>query len=153
MNRQRIAQTNKADYNNETMGGIPPYSAMQAEMAPEDVAFIHDPAARLSPAMTVRRRMAAGLAMTATNVSEDDKAPGIGKDIRSSARRFTAEGGPHPLSPALNPAVRSAVDARAYMAGGAISPQKRYDLENYASDSSEASDDNYATRKQILKRR
>ncbi len=88
MNRQRIAQTNKDNYNDETMGSIPPYSAMQAEMAPEDVAFIHDPAARRSPGMPTRRRMAAGLAMTASNVSEEDKAPGIGKKARTMIYQF-----------------------------------------------------------------
>ena len=158
MNRQRIGQTRKSDFGGETMGSIPPYTKVRDAMDyPGAANAIHDPDFVPPDDLTNTQRMGTALAVTLSNVSEGDKIKGISKYIRALSRRHKKDGNaPHPLDPAVNPAVRKggAKAGRAFMAGeGEMSDDQLAAIEGYASDSSDEDEDDFVTRRSMLKTR
>jgi hypothetical protein len=140
MNRQRIAQTNRANYGDETLGSIPKYSGMQQHLNyPGATKALFEPGFAPPGGLTQRQKMATGLAATASNVSEPDKAGGADKLIRALARRHDANpGAPHPLDPAVNPMVRSAPYGRSVMSGETeLNEHQIAAIDGYASESSD----------------
>ena len=151
-NRQRISQGNKADYSKKSLGRIPPYSKMRDYMKKGDEQHIYDPDAKVRGRMSVERKLATSISIGASNVSEEDKAPGIAKVIRAEARAYHAgKIKTHPLHPKVNPAVESAKRARDFMAGKEkLNKEQRISIDEEFSSSSEEEDDHWATRTGVM---
>lgn len=137
---QRWSQTRKEDYGGETLGSVPPYSAVKSELPDWALRAVH---AKLSAAqrkkLTKRQRLAASLATALPNVSEEDRAPGIGKLTRALARQRVADPTkPHPFDASVNPAVSTAEEARELVSGKTkLGAAQKSAIEGYASDSSD----------------
>ena len=153
MNRQRIAQTSRKNYEDQTLGSIPPYSKMEKHLNyPGAVQSLYDPDFEPPDDLTVQQKMATALATTASNVSEPDKAGGADKMIRALARRADAESdAPHPLSSAVNPMVETAVHGRSVMSGETdLNEDQIAAIDDYASSSSDEEEAPWALRNSLL---
>lgn len=153
MNRQRISQTSKKNYEDQTLGAIPPYSKMQKHLNyPGAVQSLYDPEFEPPDDLTVQQKMATALATTASNVSEPDKAGGADKLIRALARRHDAESdAPHPLSSDVNPMVETAAYGRSVMSGETeLNEDQVAAIDDYASSSSDEEEAPWAVRSGLL---
>jgi hypothetical protein len=157
INRQRIAQTNKANYGGETFGSFPDYRDVRANLDyPGAHRAIYDPDFKPPSGLTHKQRIATGLGAALSNVSEDYRAPGIGKFIRAAARRHDSDPSlEHPLDPAINPAVgpKGPELSRQLMTGVGLTEAQKDAFDGYASDSSDEEEDHFPTRTRMLRKR
>jgi hypothetical protein len=150
---QRWTQARKEDYEGETFGSVPPYATLKKELTREKLRSIFS---KLPPSqikkLTPRQRLAASLAVGLPNVSEEDRAPGIGKLTRALARQRIAEPKkPHPFDASVNPAVSTAEEARDLVSGKTKpGPHQESAIDKYASDSSDDEAEDFARRSGIL---
>jgi hypothetical protein len=158
LNKQRISQTNQNNWNGNSLGKMPDYADVKANLNyPGAHRAIYDPHFRPPPGVSDTQGIATVLAASLTNVSEADKIPGIPKFIRGAARRYDAD--PileHPFDPKINPAAgkKGAQPSRDFMAGNSgLTASQRDAIDGYASDSSAESDDYFPTRTGMLRKR
>jgi hypothetical protein len=153
MNRQRISQTNRNNYEDQTLGSIPPYSEMERHLNyPGAVQSLFDPEFTPPDDLSPHQQIATAVATTASNVSEPDKAGGADKLIRALARRHIAEpDAPHPLSPQVNPMVTTAAHGRSVMSGETeLNEDQIAAIDGYASSSSDEEEAPWALRNNLL---
>lgn len=137
---QRMTQARKGDYNEETYGSIPPYASLKKDLPGWAMAAIYKqlPKAQLKK-LTTRQKLAASLSTGVSNISEEDRAPGIAKLTRALARQRVADPTkPHPFDASVNPAVSTAEEARDLVSGKTkLNKSQKSAIEDYASDSSD----------------
>ena len=157
INRQRISQGRKDDYGGHTYGGMPSYRAVAGNFPDEGAQAIYDPDADVS-GFDDQESLSTALAISLSNVSEEDKAPGYGKFVRALARRRTAKGTsvPDPLDADVNPASTrgGAQKARDLMEGNTpLNDDQEAAVLGYLSESSDEEDDYAWEREKLLRRK
>lgn len=154
LHRQRITQAQKTDYGGQSFGGIPPYSGLSKELVEDAIsALFQKLPSSVVKRLSRRQKLATSLATGLSNVSENDKAPGMAKLIRALARRRAQDASaPHPLDPKVNPAVSTAAEARDLMSGETdLNEDQIRAITDYGSDSSDEEDEDMPLRTGLLK--
>jgi hypothetical protein len=144
VNQQRIAQTRKADYQEQTHGRMPPYASVAQHLPSSALPSLLGGSAPAN--LTGKQASAATLGSLLAHASEEHAAPGAGKLQRAIVRRAVNEPGFQPYSAANNPAVPEGghADQRALLAGEKpLSTSLRATVDRYASDSSDEEEKRY----------
>lgn len=151
--RQRMSQTRRSDYDDETLGSYPSYRDVRQQVPASALAAISDPSYSGSSSLSARQRMATSTAVS-LQVSEEHRAPGYSKLVRALTNRHRADPtAPHPLDPSVNVAITSADRARRLMSGtDPLNPDHRAAIDGYASDSSDEDDDYGVIRKGLMRK-
>jgi len=151
---QRMTQARKDDYGGETLGSVPSYSDVRANLP--DRALNALLGGKVAGKLTSRQRLAASLGTALTHVSEEDREPGSSKFVRALIRRRLAKPtAEHPFDEAVNPAVGfgGAAKMRDFLEGKRpLTEPQREAVDQYASDSSDDDDPYHALRKGIIKK-
>ena len=154
--QQLMTRTRKGDFGGNTFGSVPPYADIKRAMPPGGLKALHSRVPKATTnRWTPRQKLATTLAIGLQHASENDRAPGLGKLVRSLARRREADPtAPHPLDTSVNPAVSTAQEARDLMSGTTkLNADQRTAIDDYASDSSDDDDDDQPIRLNMFRPR